>query len=166
MSEKSKVAEEKIKYDGIFDFKETYSFIYTILSDWEYSIAEKEYSEKAKGDSKEIEIKWEASRKVTDYFKYQMKVEWRILGMKDVEVVKDGKKSKKNSGTLEIKFVSVLIKDYQDKWSDTPFLKFLRGVYDKFVISDAIGEQEGKLEGEMSEAVNQTKAFLVLESRK
>lgn len=166
MSEKKKVYEEKLKYDGAFDFKETYSFIYSIISDWGYGIQEKEYSEKAKGEAKEIEIKWEANQKVNDYFKFQLKVEWRILGMKDVEIIKDGKKSKKNSGTLEIKFVAILIKDYQDKWSDTPVLKFLRAVYDKYIIHDIVQQHEDKVEDELKEVVGQTKAFLVLESRR
>lgn len=166
MAEKKKVYEEKIKYDGPFDFKDTYSFIYSILSDWGYGVAEKEYSEKSKGDSKELEIKWEANRKVTDYFKFQLKVEWRILGLKKGEFVKDGKKVTKDSGSLEIKLVGILIRDYQDKWSDTPFLAFLRRIYEKFVIKSEIEEHENEVEKEVREAVDQTKAFLVLESRR
>ena len=166
MSEKDKISEIKVTYDGVFDFKEVYSFLYTLLSDWNYNIDEKVYTEKSKGDSKELEIKWEAERKVSDYFKFQLNVEWRILGMKDVEITKDGKKSKANSGKVEIKISGYLIRDYEEKWSSTPFFRFIRGIYDKYLIGQTKEDYEEKIGDEIKEASDQLKAFLVLEGKK
>ena len=166
MAEKEKVVEEKIKYDGTLDFKEAYSFLYTLFSDWGYGLVEKEYVEKAKPDSKDLEVKWEGKKKVDDYFKYTVKIEWRILGLKNIEVMKDGKKEKAQSGSLEIKFVGILEKDYEDKWSGTPFLKFLRGVYDKFVIKQLKNQYEDTLRDEVKDALNQMKAFFSLEAKR
>ena len=41
------------------------------------------------------------------------------------QVMKDGKKIKMDSGLLEIKFNSFLVKDYEHRWETSAFLKFL-----------------------------------------
>ena len=40
MAEKDKIATEKVKQDGIFDFKDVYRFLYTYATDLEYEIEE------------------------------------------------------------------------------------------------------------------------------
>ena len=90
MSEKDKVSEEKVKWSGLFDFKETYQFIYNWLNEEGYWVEEKKYIEELTGDSKKVEIVWVATKKVSDYFKNELKLTWRIVGMKSVEVEKGG----------------------------------------------------------------------------
>ena len=41
------------------------------------------HSEKVAGDAKDIDINWEAGKKVSDYFKFIIKMDWKILGMKN-----------------------------------------------------------------------------------
>jgi len=166
MVEKDRIIEQKVAYDGIFDFKETYSFLYTLLIDGEYIVEEKSYSEKSKPDSKEIEVSWDAKRKVTDYVRYHLKISWRILGLKEIEVMRDGKKIKANSGKLEIKIAGFLETDYENKWEATAFFRFLRGVYDKFIINTTLEKYEDGLFEEVEESVNQMKTFLVLEAKR
>jgi len=166
MGDKQKVAEEKISYDGVFDFKDAYSFLYTLFSDWGYGIAEKSYSEKNKGESKDIDVSWEGSRKFDDYFKANVKIDWKVQGLKAAEVMKDGKKEKVQMGKIEVKITGILVKDYEDKWTGTPMLKFMRGIYDKFVNESIADEYEDKLKEEVEESVNQVKAFLVLEAKR
>jgi len=163
MSEKDKVFDSKIKQASIFEFKEFYRFLYTWLSDNEYDVTEKVYSEKITPSGKEIEIEWEANRKISDYFKFVIKVTWRILGMVDVEVQKDGKKAKMNKGVVEVKASAWITKDYESRWEANAFLKFMRGVYDRYVIRERIQTYENKLFGEADELIAQAKAFLELE---
>jgi len=164
MGDKDKIFEEKVAFEGIFNLKDTYSFLYTLLADSGYAVEEKEYKEKAAGDSKDIDISWVAKRAVTDYFKYEWRVSWRVMGMKNVEVMKDGKKIKMNSGALEIKFIGIMERDYAGGWS-TPFLTFLRGIYDNFIIKKTKGGYEDRLADEVGGAVNQIKSYLVLEAK-
>ena len=166
MAEKDKIATEKVKHDGMFDFKEVYRFIYAQATDLEYEIEEKVYSEKNGAKGKEIELHWIAKRKISDYFRFVIKVDWLILGMTDVDVVKEGVKLKMNKGSLEIKFIVYLEKDYEERWPTTAFLKFLRGVYDNYVIRGRILDYEYKLTEEMNQIAEQLKAFLVLEAKK
>ncbi|MFC1685507.1 hypothetical protein ACFLZZ_00615 [Nanoarchaeota archaeon] len=166
MAEKDKIFEEKLVHDGIFDLKNTYNFLYTLLTDDEFSMEENSYKEKNAGTSKEIEIAWTAKKKISDYFRFLVKISWRVLGMQTVEVTKDGQKVKMNKGLLEIKIAGFLERDYENKWESSALYKFLRGVYDQFVVAKTIKGYEGKLGEEMSAAINQLKSFLVLEAKR
>jgi len=165
MPEKDKIISNKVKQDGVFDFKEFYKFCYTWLSDEGYFVSEDKYAEKIIGDAKEIEIKWVAERKISDYFKFQIKIEWFITGMKNVEVEKMGKKVKMNKGTVEIKAAGYLIKDYEARWETSGFMKFLRGIYDQYLIKARIESYEDKLVGEIDDFLGEIKSFLMLEGK-
>lgn len=166
MGDKDKITEEKLTHDGVFDLKDIYNFIYTYFIDNEYVIEEKSYKEKTTGDAKEIEINWLAKKKINDYFRLLIKIDWRVLRMVSVEVMKEGRKVKANRGSLEVKFTAFLERDYESKWESSSFYKFLRGVYDEFVIKKTIQGYEEKVSKEMADAVNQTKSFLVLEGKR
>ena len=164
--EKDFVFEGKVKQKGVFDFKELYRFAYTWLIDHDYYLVEKVYSEKVGPAGKEVEVEWEAKRKISDYFMFMHKIFWRIVAMKDVEAEKDGAKIKINKGVPEIKISSVLVKDYENNWEKNPVLKFLRGVYDRYLIRSRIESYEAKIHSEADEFLAQIKAFLALEGKK
>jgi hypothetical protein len=165
MAEKDPIFSTKVKYTGIWDFKQIYRFLYDWFSDNGYKVKESGYTEKIKPDGKELEIKWEASKKISDYFKFSIKADWLILGMTETEVQKEGAKMKMNKGYLEIKFSAVLVKDYEHRWENTAFLKFLRGVYDRYIIKGRIESYEDKLLGEIDELIAQAKSFLAIEGK-
>jgi len=163
--EKDRVSKGKLKQKGIFDFKDFYSFTYDWLKEEGYDVYEKSYVEKVSGDSKQVEIKWDATREISDYFKFYIKVDWLILGMKSIEVQREGKKIKMDSGTLEIKFDAVLLKDYESRWENYAFFKFLRGFYERYFIYSRIEEYEKKLLQELEEFLAQCKSFLAIEGQ-
>ena len=165
MSEKDEVFSGKVKHSGIFDFKELYRFCYVWLVDKEYQVIEKEYTEKLGPTGKEVVIKWDAKRKISDYFRYVIKTEWRILNMKDAEVEMDGAKVTLNKGNTEIKAKAILEKDFESRWENSGFLKFLRGMYDKYLIRGRISDYEDKMLEEVDEYLAETKAFLALEGK-
>lgn len=165
MAEKDSVFKGKLKQAGIFDFKEFYSFVYDWLKGEGYGVSEKTYSEKVAGDAKDIDVNWEAKKKVSDYFKFVIKVDWKILGMKKVKVKKEDKEVSMNSGLIELKFSSVLVKDYENKWEDHPFWKFMRGIYDRYIIRTRIDSYEGNLGDETDELIAQCKSFLAIEAK-
>ncbi len=157
----------KIKYKGIFSFKELYLFCYDwITEETDLKIEEKKYSEKITEDSKEIKIKWEGIKKLTDYFKFLAKVEFHIIGLTEVEIQNGGAKLKTNKGLVEIKIKGTLIKDYEGKFEKTATKKFLRSIYEKWVIPARVEEFEDKIIEKCDEFLNQTKAFLDLEGKK
>ena len=75
MPEKDELFTTKVKHTGIFNFKELYRILFEWLIDKDYDVNEKTYKEVVGGSgAKEIEIEWDAERKVTDYFKFNLKV--------------------------------------------------------------------------------------------
>ena len=164
--EKDKITETKVKYNGLFEFKELYQFVYRWLNDEDYWVEEKKYIEEVAGDTKKVEITWEAGKKVSDYFRYHLKLDWRIIGLTSVEVERNGKKVKINKGNCEIKISATLQKDWGSQWDKTPTMKFLRGVYDKFVIIERVKQYEGKLDGDLNSLAEQIKAFFAIEGMK
>lgn len=156
--EKDRVHEGVIKHKGFFDFKDLYNFLYTFLTEYEYFLLEKKYSEKIKPNGKEIEVTWEARRKISDYFRFLIKVEWFIIGMKDE---KEG-----NSGEIKIKITGYLEKDYEERWESTPLTRFLRDAYERYIIKRKMEKLEYRLIEEVDEAIAQLKSFLSLEGRR
>jgi hypothetical protein len=167
MAEKDVLFGTKVKHSGTFDFKGVYNLLYTWLVDQGYDLNEKSYKETiGSGGAKDIEIDWEATRKVSDYFKFMLSMKWVINGMVAQEVELDGVKQKINKGQFELGIKSVLLKDYEEKWTKSPFVKFLRGVYDKYIIKERVEQYEGKLIAELDEFVAQCKSFLSLTGRR
>lgn len=166
MVEISLVYEGKVVHAGIFDFKTFYNYLYDFFTYYQYAVIEKKYSEKIKPEGKDVEIEWLCLRKISDYFRFRIKVAIRILGMVTVEMQRDGIKTKRDKGEIEIKFSSALERDYEHKWETNPISKFLRGIYDKYIIKTRIEAYEDNLAAEVEEAIAQVKSFLALEGRR
>ena len=167
MAEKDTIFTSKVKYGGIFSFPDFYKFCYDWLTDeTALNVAEEKYVEKLQGNSKNIDIEWKGTRKVTDYFKFEIKAKFRILGLEKVEIERDGKKMKTNKGSVEVKVSGTLIRDYNGKFESSAFKKFLRSIYEKWVIKSRIDQFEEKLIGDSNEFLSQAKAYLDLEGKK
>ena len=164
MVEKDLVWKGKLKHTGIIDSRELYTFCYKWLTDEDYFIVEKVYNEKITKDGKEVEIKWFAFRKISDYFRFYLKIDWRII-LTPVEAIKNGGKVKAEKGILEIKIDGVLEKDYEHRWENNGFLKFLRGVYDRYMIRTRVEQYEERLMEEVNEFIAQCKSLLAIETK-
>ena len=164
---KENIYSSAVKYDGIFLFKDYYKFCYDWLSEQlHFDVFEDQYSEKLIGDEKELEIKWTCIRKLTDYFKFETKITFRILKMKEVEIVQGNAKIKSNKGSIKLTMKSNLIRDWQGKFERSAYRKFLREIYDKWVINVRIKQLEDKIIEDSDEFLNQAKAWLDLEGKK
>ena len=167
MVEKNVVFSSKIKYEGIFSFADFYKFCYDyITEELDFGVAENEYSEKLKGDTKELAIEWEGEIKITDYFKYVIKVNFLIFNLANIEVQQEGKKKKTNKGILSVAVKGTMVSDYDGKYETSPMLRFFRGVYEKWIIPSKIEQIEEKLISDCDDFLSQAKAYLALEGKK
>jgi phosphopantetheine adenylyltransferase len=167
MAEKDTIFSSKVTNTGIFSFPDLYRFCYDWLTDEaQLKIIEEKYAEKLMGDAKNIEVIWKGLREITDYFKYEVKIAFRVLGMKKVEINQGGAKISTNKGSVEVKVSGTLIRDYQGKFEKSAIQKFLRGIYDKWIIPGRIEQYGGKLIGDCDGFLQQVKAYLDLESKK
>ena len=167
MPEKDQLFSSNVKYGGVFDFKDFYKFAYEWLTEeFNLLVTEEKYEEKIKGSEKELKIEWVGVRKVTDYFKYEVKVKYEIKALKDVQIEKDGKRIKTNDGSVKTTIKGTLIRDYEGKFETSGFQKFLRSIYEKWVIPSRIEEYEEKLILKCDEFLQQIKAWLSLEGKR
>lgn len=167
MAEKDKLFSSKIKYNGIFNFGEFYKFCFEWLRDEVgLDLIEDKYAEKLSGDSKNIDVEWSGSRKITDYFKMEVKVTFRVIGLTSVEISQGGAKIKTNKGSVEVSTKGTLVKDYENKFEKSSFQKMLRGIYEKTVIPSRVNQYEEKVMKDCDEFLAQAKAYLDLEGKK
>jgi len=167
MPEKETIFSSSIKYDGIFSFRDFYTFCYQwLIEETEQLMAEKKYKEKLAGDVKELDIEWEGFRKLTDYFKFDTKIKFEVRKLQEVEIVQNGKKIKTNKGDVKLEVKGILVRDYKGKFETSAWRKFLRGIYERWVIPSRIDQFEDKVIGDCNEFLTQAKAYLDLEGKK
>jgi len=152
----------KVKQKGIFDFKGYYKVAYDWLRYSGYTIHEKQYLEEIEKQGKKIIIEWVATKKISDYFQFQMKISWFILKMNDIEIMKEGRKVPMQRGEPSIKIKAILVKDYQSKWN-TPFLEAMRRIYDKYMYRVRIEKYKLTLVNDTEEFIRQCKDYLAIE---
>jgi len=168
MGEKETIFSSTIKYVGVFSFVDFYKFCYEWVKEETAMdpLNETKYEEKLKGDEKEIVIVWKGEKKLTDYFRFDAEVKFEIKKLKNIEVVQSGKKIKTNEGSVKLGIKGVLVKDYKGKFEMSAFNKFLRSIYEKWVIPSRIEEFKGKIAGSCDEFLSQAKSYLDLEGKR
>jgi len=170
MVEKDSLFKGKVRHVGTFDFKETYRVMFEWLIGEGYDIDEKYYKEIITGSGpngpiKEVDVWWEATKKISEYNKFFMTIRFHPLAMTSVEVEINGVKQKMNKGDFTIEFSSTLLKDYEDSWN-SPFLKNLRRLYENTLVRERTEQYEGKLITELQQLQEYVKSFLELTGRK
>lgn len=122
----------EVSYEGVFDLHDFLDFLKKWFKSKGYDVTEKMYITKAKGDLKNVTIKWESDRKPTDYDKYIIKCGIDASDLKEGEV----DSVKVVQGKVKVTIDADHEKDYDERWRGKPTLNFLRAVYDKFVIEE------------------------------
>lgn len=162
MAEKDLLIKEKVESTGLFDFGGFYSYAYGWFKYEEYVVIEEEYTEKVSGNEREMIIKWKARKKLSDYFTIDIAIKYEIRNMVDVEVEIDGKKKKMNKGRITAEIKGTLIKDSQSGWETSNWYKFLREIYDKYVIPGRIENMEEKVFKEVWDFKDALRSYLQL----
>lgn len=167
MTEEEQVFSSKIKNDGIFSFKDFYKFCHDWLAEETHlsDFSEDKYSEKLAGETKDIDVEWTGQRKLSDYFKEKIKVKFQIRRMSQVKIKVGGADVDSNKGSVEVAVKGVIVKDYQSKFEMTGFRKFLRAVYEKYIIPSTVDALKEKIVSDANEFLEQAKAFLDLEGK-
>ena len=162
MTDKDAVLKEKVEHSGLFDFAGFYSFAHSWFKEQKYGVNEKKYSEKVKGNARDLRIEWAATKAISDYFKIELDITFEVWGMTEVEVEIDGEKKKMNKGTIGAEIKGTLIKDYDSKWETSPQWRFLREIYNKYLIPARVNSMKGKVEDDVRSFKEELKSFLDL----
>lgn len=162
MVEKDVLIVEKMATSGIFDFSGFYSYAHSWFINENYAVYELRYSEKVSGNSRDIIIEWVAIKRYSDYFKFEIGLEFKIKDLNDVEVEIDGKKKKSNKGNIDIEIKGVLVKDPDSRWDLSPFSRFMRDVYNKYIVPSRIDQVKDLLIADAKKFKEETKAYFDL----
>jgi hypothetical protein len=162
--EELEVASMAAKGQGIFDLAELYQNMkswldYNGFGDQTKSFREEKYVERQQGDVKQLEIRWKAEKFINSYVSWVIGISFFVVGLKKVEIEKEGKKIGINKGSIVIKFKASVVLNRQGKWGD-----FLKYVYDKFIIRERISETQGDLYGKIYSLYNEVKNYLDMNS--
>ncbi|MDO8508237.1 MAG: hypothetical protein Q7S27_00980 [Nanoarchaeota archaeon] len=166
MPEREEIIKEKVDISGIFDFKTVYGFAYNWLKDEGYGVVEEKYSEKVSGNSRDILIKWAFGKQLSDYFKIDGEVEMEIKGLTDVEVEINGDRKKMNKGKIGVEIKALMIMDPDGKWDKNAFYKFIRELYNKYVIPSRVESVRNTIKKDVVELKEQIKALLELTGKR
>ena len=123
----------RIKWKDIFNVKMFYRAMHFWFEEFHYTDMEEDsehyetqYFEKINvyGD-KELWLRWRPQKVINNYFKYHIDLYYHFLYLVPTEVVRDGKKFKKDvyKGEVEVWVTALLELDWQNKWEKHWFLK-------------------------------------------
>lgn len=167
MAIKTSVLKEKVRHVGTFDFKETYRLLFEWLIGKGYVVDETIYKEViGTGGAKEVEIRWTATKNITDYFQIEFGIYFHPIGLTSVEVEINGVKQKVNKGDLTLEFTSSLVRDWKDQFEENSFSKNLRNFYDLYLVRNRIESREAELVNDFEEMIAQAKEILILTGTK
>jgi hypothetical protein len=166
MSEKDEIIKEKLDFNGLFKFADLYEQAHTWFNEESYGVVEDKYAEKISGNTKEIDVEWKCTKQISDYFKIDTKVKFEVKNLVDVEVEIDGKKKKMQQGKVKIEIKGNLIKDVQSNWDTSPYWRFMRDVYNKYIVPQRVDSMEDKVKSDVKEFKDEMKEYLDLTGKR
>lgn len=168
-SKKIKCADYRVKFKEKFDVKALYYLMHEWLVQEEWaSRNDKNFKEifagysEAASNGGEAWWSWRPEKIKNNYFKWQMSVNAHLILLKKVEIIKDGKKFKTDSGEVEILITANIETDYQDKWKNHPILKHFEKIYRDRIMGDNIEKQRKELKNETYRLQEAIKDYLQL----
>lgn len=133
MEKRLVVDEQKLDFEGLFDIKE----LYHVFDSWfqENGYDKREYANLEKMTSKGKYVEWDLRpwRTMSDYNRFEMKIQVRISEIMDVVVEKDGVKKKLSKGKINMIFQAWLQTDIEGLWDSKPLFYFIHQIFDKYL---------------------------------
>lgn len=123
-----------VRYNGIFDLDKLYRSVYEWIINEGYYFEERQYKHKVPtAAGAEQHMKWQGWRKINEYVVYHINLYFIQWHMKEIEVVKDGKKTKLTKAMLQIEITGAVELDYNKKYHGNRFLVALRNWMDTYI---------------------------------
>jgi hypothetical protein len=108
-----------IKFKGVFDYEGLYKMMHAWIISKRFLFQENKYKDKvATPFGNEVEIAWVAEKKVTEFIKEWITVEFHMWDFSEVEVIKDGKKTKAAKTRMTITFKAQIEFDYAGRFRE------------------------------------------------
>jgi hypothetical protein len=163
MSEKAMIIEDqKIVYEGPFSVRDLYKTIRELLVEKGYVFFERKIHEAVGSKGKTIEGTFEPFKKFNDYAKGIIRLNLTITDCKEIELKKDGRTVKLNTGRVHIAIDGILETDYEHRWEKHPILYVVRTLFEKYVFVPHISGFTAQINDDVAHLRDNIKAFLNL----
>ncbi|MDP7323381.1 MAG: hypothetical protein QF632_01315 [Candidatus Woesearchaeota archaeon] len=155
-----------LKYRGVWDYEGLYQLMVQWFEDQGYEFHERVFKHKVPSPlGFEQELGWYGWRKVNAYVKFWIYVYWHVWDIKEVEVVKDGKKKKMVQARLFIEFSGKVELDWQNMFTGSKFVVAIQDWMNKYVLHKTItGGWEDELYYRIHKLFYSCKEFLNMET--
>jgi hypothetical protein len=151
-----------ISYKGLFNAAEIYKMIDFWFMEKNYTKHELVNYEQVMKTGKEVHVRMEPYKKITDYAKYVIIVEVVGSHIKEVILEKDSNKVRMNQGEISVVITGTLESDYEHRWENKAIFHFLRSLFEKYVFRTHTYKFETGLVEECNHLASQIKSFLNL----
>lgn len=151
MPVKVEIDETITRFMGAFNKTALIKTIRDYLTDEGYRVSEPVLKHKVGGDGTDIGVTLVADKKQTHYARFNIRVQLSISDMKDVEIIREGEKTKMQHGRVELKVEGDLELDYKKRFEQNKFMEGLRKFYHDFIIKTEI---EDEWQDEVDSVVN------------
>lgn len=125
-----------LKFRGVFDHNMLAKGIQDWFDDNAFEIHLPKY--KLKADEAEYQIRGE--KEVTEYCQFKVEAHFWCEDLKEIEIVKDGEKTKTYEGAVRIEISGDYILDYEGRFKGNKFLQWLQDWYHKYVIKQQLSD--------------------------
>ena len=161
MAEKKIVYQDKfISFEGLFDLKGLFRSIVKWFNEHGYDMWENKNFEEVYEDGKKIIFELIPYKKVSDYYKLEIRVFAVFENLKEVEIEIKGVKQKLLKGAANFTFDAILVTDYEHRWEGRPTYYFYRALIDKFIYKSYTDRYEGELVKDAKDVQEEVKAYL------
>jgi len=146
-------------FKGYFNPKELVKFIKSNVEELGYRLNETEFEEETKEKGKDIKLRYECEKPLTDYYLSRIRIFIEASG--DKIKLKDNEKTIITyQGTCKFLIQGVLVQDFLNKIEKTSLGKFLSQVYSKYIGTEEREDMEGKVKEDVKELVARIKQYL------
>jgi len=161
VAEKKIVYQDKfVSFEGLFDLKGLFRIIVKWFDERGYDMFENKNFEEVYEDGKKVIFELIPYKKVSDYYKLEIRVFVVFENLKEVEIELHGVKQKLLKGRADFTFDAILVTDYEGRWETRPAYYFYRALIDKFVYKSYTDRYEGELIRDAKEVQEEIKAYL------
>ena len=150
-----------VKHKGNFDF----DMVCQKIKSWYDGKGYEFHAAKHKHKLGEEELKYHGELKATGYIRFFIHLLIRIREMKDVEIIKDGQKTRMQNGLIAFDIVPSYELDYENRFGGNKWLKAIQDFYHKYVIKRKIEDYwEDELALHANELIQVIKSSLEYEA--
>jgi hypothetical protein len=161
LAEKKFVYQDKfLSFEGLFNLKDMFRTIVKWFNERGYDMFENKNFEEVYEDGKKIIFELIPYKKVSDYYKLEVRIFAVFQNLKEVEVEIKGVKHKLLKGRADFTFDAILVTDYEDRWEGRPAYYFYRAIIDKFIYKSYTDRYEAELLKDAREIQEEIKAYL------